>query len=116
MINVIVPVSMLILLSGLYCYMLSRMKVLVVGRKIAAPNPLKSLIEIFAFLAVYAGCAVLASLPDLEITFILTMTILGFFISLLTFNYKMYKSMGSNAAYMSVAIIFCVYVIGFFVR
>lgn len=114
MISIIAPISILVLLSALYFYMLQRMNVLVGKGKIAAPNVLRSLAEIIVFLSVYAGCAVIASMPHLDPRLITTLTILGFFTSLLTFNYRMYKSMGKNAAYMSVGVIFCIYVIAFF--
>jgi hypothetical protein len=114
MISIIVPVSIFILLSALYFYMLKRMDVLVGKGKIAAPNILRSLAEIVVFLCVYAGCAVIASLPKLDTRLIVTLTILGFFTSLTTFNYRMYKSIGKNAAYISVGVIFCIYVIAFF--
>lgn len=114
MISVVVPVSILVLLSALYFYMLRRMEVLTGKGKIAAPNILRSLAEILVFLCVYAGCAVIASMPKLDPGLITTLTILGFFTSLFTFNYRMYKSMGKNAAYMSVGVIFCIYVVAFF--
>jgi len=85
-----------IILLALYLYMYKRIVVLVDEQKrgVYAPQLLKSLIEIFVFLAVYFGAGVVATLPNINLDVAASATIGAFILSLLVINKKVYNKFG----------------------
>ena len=95
-----------LILEILYIYMYKRIVVLVSEQKagVYAPNILRSLIEIFVFLAVYFVAGVIATMPNIDLDIAAGGCLGAFILSLFIINKKIYSKLGRFTALFATVI------------
>lgn len=109
--NFICSLATVILLLSLYFYMHSRMETMVRDQKLGRykPNMNRSLLELFIFILVYLICAVLTSVPEFNIGFVVLLTIGAFILSLLVFNKLVFLKLGQVTTIFATLIVYILY-------